>query len=97
MLTWVIYDISDDNRRDKIAKGCQRYGLYRIQKSVFLGIIPPHCADEIAEFSRKHIDDETDAVFILPCCDADFEKRIVVGRKDYDDELVKGTKKTLTI
>jgi len=97
MLIWVIYDITEDRERTKIAKACQEYGLQRIQKSVFLGDLPIHCADEIAEFSRKLIDEETDAVFILPCCEDDFEKRITIGRKDFDEELVQGTKKMLLI
>lgn len=97
MLTWVIYDISEDKQRSRIAKACLEYGLYRIQKSVFLGDIPNHCMDEIAEFSRKLIDEDTDAVFILPCCEADFAKRIVIGKKDHDDELVKGTKTSLLL
>jgi len=94
MLIWVIYDISEDRDRTKIAKTCQAYGLQRIQKSVFLGDLPPHCTDEIAEFSRDLIDEDADAVFILPCCGADFDKRITVGRKDFDEQLVQGTKKT---
>ena len=97
MLIWVIYDISENKERGKIAKACQEYGLSRIQKSVFLGNLPPHCADEIAEFSRELIDEETDAVFILPCCEADFDKRITVGRKDFDEALILGTKQTLMI
>jgi len=97
VLIWVIYDISEDKRRNKISKTCEAYGLQRIQKSVFLGDLPVHCADEIAEFSRELIDDDTDAVFILPCCQDDFEKRRTVGRKDFDEELVQGTKKTLML
>ena len=87
MLIWVIYDISKDKRRTKIAKTCEEYGLYRIQKSVFLGNLPPQCTDEIAEFSRELIDEETDAVFILPCCQEDFDKRRTIGRKDFDEEI----------
>jgi CRISPR-associated protein Cas2 len=97
MLIWVIYDISDDQRRTRIAKSCKEYGLQRIQKSVFLGNLPGHCVDEIAAFSRELIDQKTDAVFILPCCETDFGKRIVVGKKDFDEALVQGTKKTLLI
>jgi CRISPR-associated protein Cas2 len=97
MLIWVIYDISDDKRRNRIAKSCKEYGLYRIQKSVFLGDLPVHCADEIAAFSRDLIDEKTDAVFILPCCEPDFSKHIVVGKKEFDEALVQGTKKTLLI
>jgi CRISPR-associated protein Cas2 len=59
MLIWVIYDISSDRERTKIAKSCLEHGLQRIQKSVFLGDLPAHCADEIAEFSRELIDEKT--------------------------------------
>ena len=97
MLIWVIYDISSDRERGKIAKSCLEHGLLRIQKSVFLGDLPAHCADEIAEFSRELINEKTDAVFILPCCEADFAKRLVVGKKDFDEKLVQGTKRTLLI
>lgn len=97
MLIWVIYDISGDAHRNRIAKACLDHGLQRIQKSVFLGDLPAHCADEIAEFSRDLIDETTDAVFILPCCEQDFAKRIVVGKKEFDEELVQGTKKTMMI
>ncbi len=97
MLIWVIYDISDDKRRNRIAKQCKEYGLYRIQKSVFLGDMPSQCADEIAEFSADLIDPETDAVFILPCCQEDFDKRIVIGKRTFSEELVQGTTGTLML
>ena len=97
MLIWVIYDISEDRDRTRIAKRCLEFGLQRIQKSVFLGDLPPQRADEIAEFSRELINEETDAVFVLPCCEADFEKRIVVGKKEFDEEMVTGSKKTLMV
>ena len=93
----LVYDISEDKQRTKISKACQAYGLQRIQKSVFLGDLPAHSAAEIAEFSRELIDKETDAVFILPCCQEDFGKRIVIGRKEFDEELVQGTKKTMML
>ncbi|MFW6414083.1 MAG: CRISPR-associated endonuclease Cas2 [Verrucomicrobiota bacterium] len=97
MLIWVIYDITEDRDRTKIAKRCIEYGLQRVQKSVFLGDMPPHCADEIAEFSKELIDQDTDAVFILPCCEEDFSKRRVVGKKDFDEELVQDTKGTMML
>ena len=97
MLTWVIYDVSEDKRRNRIAKTCKEYGLYRIQKSVFLGDIPSQRADEIAEFSADLIDEKTDAVFILPCCREDFEKRIVVGKKTFDETLVRDTRGAMVL
>jgi len=39
MYTLVIYDITDDKLRMKIAKVCEEHGLSRVQKSAFLGKI----------------------------------------------------------
>jgi CRISPR-associated protein Cas2 len=40
MLTWVLYDITEDKIRTRIARRCLDFGLYREHKSVFLGDIP---------------------------------------------------------
>ena len=37
MLVWVIYDISENRIRSRVAKLCKNYGLFRVQKSAFLG------------------------------------------------------------
>ncbi|MBW1728438.1 MAG: CRISPR-associated endonuclease Cas2, partial [Deltaproteobacteria bacterium] len=37
VLVWILYDIVDDKARTKVAKACKKYGLIRVQKSVFLG------------------------------------------------------------
>ena len=47
MLTWVLYDIAEDRARDKAAKACLRIGLYRVQKSVFLGTLADNERDEL--------------------------------------------------
>jgi len=39
MYTLVIYDITDDALRLKVAEVCKGFGLVRIQKSAFLGKI----------------------------------------------------------
>ena len=49
VLIWVIYDISDDKTRSRVAKECKRYGLERVQKSVFLGKLKTNRFDELAE------------------------------------------------
>lgn len=35
MLTWVMYDIVEDKARTKVAKACEKAGIYRVQYSVF--------------------------------------------------------------
>ncbi|MGE3808118.1 MAG: CRISPR-associated endonuclease Cas2 [Gemmataceae bacterium] len=87
MLTWVVYDITKDRTRTRIAKRCLNFGLYRVQKSVFLGDIAPNRVEEILLFSEEVLDLETDAVFIFPMCREDFEKVRVVGH-GFDRQLV---------
>jgi CRISPR-associated protein Cas2 len=89
MFVWVMYDISSDRDRGKIAKACKEYGLIRVQYSVFFGNIPTHCLDEIAEFSRELIDPETDGVFILPVSEDYFRKKKIVG-KSFNESFATG-------
>jgi CRISPR-associated protein Cas2 len=87
VLTWVIYDISEDKTRTRVAKRCLDFGLYRVQKSVFLGEVPPNRVDEIVQFSLGLIDPATDAVFVFPMCREDFDKVRVAGQR-FDRKLV---------
>ena len=87
MLTWVIYDISKDRTRSKIADRCLDFGLQRVQKSVYLGDLEPNRVDEVIEFSRELLDLETDSVYVFPMCREDFDKVRIVGQS-FDRELV---------
>ncbi len=87
MLTWVIYDISNDRARDKAAKACQRIGLYRVQKSVFLGTLNPNEIDELAVVLEGLIAPESDSVYVFPMCRPDFEKCALLGQA-FDQDLV---------
>jgi CRISPR-associated protein Cas2 len=87
MLTWVVYDIVKDRTRTKVAKRCLDFGLYRVQKSVFLGDLEPNRVDEILLFSRDLLDLETDSVYIFPMCRADFDRVRIVGQ-GFDRPLV---------
>jgi CRISPR-associated protein Cas2 len=87
MLTWVIYDIADDRTRTRIAKRCLNFGLYRVQKSCFLGDVPPNRVDEIEVFSKEEMDEDNDSVYIFPMCKEDFDKVRIVGQ-GFSKELV---------
>jgi CRISPR-associated protein Cas2 len=43
----VVYDITDDNKRNKVADVCVDYGLDRIQYSAFLGDLTPTHQEEL--------------------------------------------------
>jgi CRISPR-associated protein Cas2 len=53
MLTLLVYDISKDRTRTKIAKRCLDFGLYRVQKSVFAGDLENNRIEEILLASRE--------------------------------------------
>ncbi len=86
MLVWVIYDISKDKARNRVSKYCKNYGLYRVQKSVFLGDLDKNGIDEVFLQSQELIDSE-DSFYIFPMCDEDFKKVKIAGIA-FDSELV---------
>ncbi|MCI0470473.1 MAG: CRISPR-associated endonuclease Cas2 [Candidatus Aminicenantes bacterium] len=91
MNIWVIYDIASSKagqkRRKKIIKEIEEFGLYRVQKSVFLGNIEKNRFDELVLFSQELIDAEKDSVYLFPMCKEDFESVAIIG-KGFDKELV---------
>jgi CRISPR-associated protein Cas2 len=87
VLVWIVYDIVDDKQRTRVAKECKKYGLERVQKSVFLGRLESNRFDEIAEKCRELIDEETDSVYVFPFCQEDFRRIRVLGQ-GFDPKLV---------
>jgi CRISPR-associated protein Cas2 len=86
VLVWVIYDISEDRVRGKVAGICKGYGLYRVQKSAFLGDLNKNEADSIA-LECEEITEEADSVFVFPLCDDCFKKIKLIG-EGFDRDLV---------
>lgn len=95
MHVWVIYDIESskdgDKRRRKIIKQIEKFGLYRVQKSVFLGKLEQNRIEELEIFSQDLIDEETDSVYIFPICRTDFDNVKIIGqgfeKKVVSDEI----------
>jgi CRISPR-associated protein Cas2 len=96
VLTWVVYDISKDRTRERVARRCLDFGLYRVQKSVFLGDLAPNRVEEILLFSRELLDPEADSVYIFPMCREDFERVRIVGQ-GFDRQLVADEVRTKVI
>lgn len=86
MLVWVIYDISDDGIRGKVAKICKNYGLYRVQKSAFLGNLNRNETESVA-LECEDIIEEDDSVFVFPMCEDCFGKIKLIG-EGFDKDLV---------
>jgi len=83
----VVYDIVDDKKRDRIAKTCKGYGLYRVQKSVFLGTLNKNQIDELAIQCEDIINTDEDSVYVFPMCEDDFKKVKLLGQA-FDKKLV---------
>lgn len=96
MMVWFIYDISSNKRRRKVIKVAEKSGLYRVQKSVFLGNIEKTSMDEIVVESEEIIDMETDSLYVFPMCKKDFDSIVLKG-KIFDEKMVKDEIKALCI
>jgi CRISPR-associated protein Cas2 len=96
MLAWFIYDISDTKKRTQIAKIALKSGLYRVQKSVFLGSIDKSSLDELVLQSERLIDTKTDSLYVFPMCKTDFQAVILKGQA-FDKKMVNDEIKSLFI
>ena len=94
MMTWFIYDITDDRNRSRLIKIAQKHGLYRVQKSVFLGNIENDEIDQIIKESKKVIDLREDSVYIFPVCETDYKKATLLGLS-FEEDIVKDEKPVL--
>lgn len=86
-MLWVIYDITENNIRRKIANICLDKGLYRVQKSVFLGNLNANERDSLAIECEDIIDLDVDSVYIFPMDTESFRKVKLLGQA-FDKELV---------
>lgn len=93
-LVWVIYDIVSDKIRRHVIKVLKKAGLYRVQKSVFLGTIERNRLDEMHLEIEEMIQEEKDSVYIFPLCEQDFKKVVLLGQA-FDKDLVTDEVKAL--
>lgn len=86
-LIWVVYDITENKIRNRVAKECKKAGLYRVQKSIFLGRLEWNRFDELGEKCLELIDEDTDSVYLFPFSQENFS-RITVHGQGFDKKLV---------
>jgi CRISPR-associated protein Cas2 len=87
MLIWVIYDIELNRTRNHIARKCKDVGLYRVQKSVFLGEVEDNQLDELKLVLGDMINKEKDSVYVFPMSRVELNKAGLLGQA-FDKELV---------
>ncbi|MEM1689892.1 MAG: CRISPR-associated endonuclease Cas2 [Candidatus Hadarchaeales archaeon] len=69
MLTLVIYDISSDDIRTKLANRLFDYGLQRIQYSAFKGELNAHDREVLVKELPKFVEGERDSIYVIPLCE----------------------------
>lgn len=87
MLVWVIYDITENKKRAHVSKLCKNYGLYRVQKSAFLGTLNSNELESITLECQENIDPKTDSVYVFPLCNDCFKKIKLLG-ESFDKALI---------
>ncbi|MEM4310895.1 MAG: CRISPR-associated endonuclease Cas2 [Nitrososphaerales archaeon] len=68
MLTLVIYDISDDRDRSKLAELLMNYGLERIQYSGFKGMLNTHDRLMLAKEVKRFVKGDRDSIYLIRLC-----------------------------
>ena len=94
MIVWVLYDIQDNKSRNRIAKICKKYGLYRVQKSVFLGTIEAVQKDALNLEIQAHIDEDNDSVYIFPMNKTELKQTVLLGQA-FDKKMISDQVKAL--
>lgn len=94
MICWVLYDIKKDKPRTKVSKICKKSGLYRVQKSVFLGSLEDNEKDTLELTVNDLIDTETDSVYIFPMSKNELRQTALLGQA-FDKKLITDDVKAL--
>jgi CRISPR-associated protein Cas2 len=75
----VVYDITSDRLRTKIADICLDYGLQRVQYSVFQGQLSTNRQGELMQ--KIKLGKNPGSILLFPICERDLQlKREVVNR-----------------
>ncbi|MCS6809225.1 MAG: CRISPR-associated endonuclease Cas2 [Bacteroidota bacterium] len=96
MICWVLYDVHEDTARTKIAKVCKRAGLYRVQKSVFLGTLTESEKDALMLDISDLINEEHDSVYIFPMSKDELQATALLGQA-FDKRLVTDSVRALFV
>ena len=82
-----MYDIADDKIRRKAIKICKNVGLYRVQKSIFVGDIEENDFDEVKLRLEDTVDLKNDSVYVFTMSKKELNKAGLIGQA-FDKELV---------
>ncbi len=75
----IVYDVSDDARRNRLSKFLERMGLRRIQRSAYTGNLSTTRLKDVARGCEMIIDKNTDIIHIIPVGLQEWKKIIIIG------------------
>lgn len=75
----VVYDISSDKVRLRVANKLKYFGLARVQRSAFVGRGGLALAKDIVRASGRLIDHETDSVIVFVTPDKSVRQALIIG------------------
>lgn len=75
----LIYDITHDGTRAKVADTCLDYGLDRVQYSAFIGQLTRTHQEELMLRVRDLLGDKPGIIQLIPFSAADWKRRLEVG------------------
>lgn len=88
----IIYDISEDHLRAKVAKVLMDYGCIRIQKSAFYGLLNRNNREKLKLRLQRMMKDAEGNIQFYPLCSKCFALRDSIGEiyeiKDEDEVVV---------
>jgi len=87
MIVWVMYDIEKDRTRTRAAKICQQAGLYRVQYSVFLGVMEKNEFDTLHLQLEELIDEAKDSIYMFPMSKDELKQTVLLGQA-FDKDFV---------
>ncbi|ACL11107.1 CRISPR-associated protein Cas2 [Desulfurococcus amylolyticus 1221n] len=80
MYALVIYDVSSNEKRYNLANYLKTKGLTRIQRSAFIGRIPPSTLLDVERVIPKLIDGSIDVVHVFQLYDTAIQRLKVFGK-----------------
>ena len=75
----VVYDISDDASRERVARKLKLLGLARVQRSAFVGVGGVARARDVARGVAPLIDPATDSVIVFVVPGESVRRAVVLG------------------
>lgn len=85
MKVLLVYDITNDRVRGKVADFCLDYGLDRIQYSAFVGDLSRNHQEELMLKVEDRLGDQAGKVQLYPICARDWQARLEIIQEETSD------------